>query len=238
MDPYLTLVKRLSLMEAEASLAISEALDKPEDLYKQYVETEKVDEQDFEYFRDQDPTADKYLSWMLKQVARYGEQYSNLEIANVVKEFEQQKKRKKLSQPDINQHDMESARHDIENAKKMETQQDKKKIQGEGIEILEDDENKRVALITSYEACHKYGKGSKWCVSADPPQGKKDWDQYYRQRERIYIVWDKNKPHDPKYHKWLIEVPLHGEPTAWDAQDNDYTFEKYLEITGFGEEDD
>ena len=83
----------------------------------------------------------------------------------------------------------------------------------EGAELIVENEDWFVYLITSPEASKRYGDGSKWCITQ--PQW---WKKYQRRMTFYFLISKKLDPSD-KWFKIAVQLPKKGEPAYWDAQD-------------------
>lgn len=89
----------------------------------------------------------------------------------------------------------------------------------DGAKIVYEDDSWTVYLIETESAAVKYGKGTKWCISA-----KKDnmFQTYYHDNEEtIYFVISKIKPSsDPMYKVAVVVETAKHKPVGWDSSDN------------------
>lgn len=77
-----------------------------------------------------------------------------------------------------------------------EEKENKKKLAKEGAEILFEDESWLVYKIKTFEACKKYGAGSRWCITGKNMQGQEAygnryWDSYTRDGTQFYFFLKK-----------------------------------------------
>ena len=71
-------------------------------------------------------------------------------------------------------------------AAKTKTQQ-KREQKVAGAELVYEDENNKIYHITTWEAAKLYGKGTKWCISGDTPDGEAAFNMY-NGKHTIYVA--------------------------------------------------
>ena len=182
-----TKLETIIMEELEQTLLAEGRLDDVKKKYPELAERGAIDE-----LSKGDPSGNNaYLGWMAKQLgifysltqgvddkseqldmrARHPEQ-----IANVVKQFHQNKQR--LEKKDIYQYysigDLQDAVNELGKTRSQKRKFEKEEAM-EGSEIIYEDENFfAIRPFTQQASCH-YGANSKWCISA---RGNNYFDQY------------------------------------------------------------
>jgi hypothetical protein len=119
----------------------------------------------------------------------------------------------------------------VDDLKGTKTKSEEKKLKKmEGAELVAQNKDYYVYLITTHDAAMTYGSGSKWCITqADG----RYWGKYSA-RNNFYFFIAKNKPKEDPLYKVAMTVNSKGKKTYWNALDHqiekpptqiDYTFE-------------
>jgi hypothetical protein len=99
-----------------------------------------------------------------------------------------------------------------------------KKLIRYGAKILFQDENWLVYAINNFEACQKYGAGTKWCITGknmdgDDVYGRKYWDSYTRDGNEFFFFLKKGSNE-----KFAVMIDEGREHTIFDPQDREIPF--------------
>jgi len=195
------------------------------DVYKKFVETDKVPEDVFQQFRKEDPSkTNKYLLWMCRQYILNPERSRH--IIDVVKLFDQQIQRKVLTgeAADIYKHDLDSADQVAQQISKKKTKtQVKREIKSESI-IVDETDDYLIVVPESYGASCFYGANTKWCISGKTAEY---WEQYWKANVKIYIVIDKRKNK-----KYAIAVYPNGDIECYDEEDGAISIKRIEKAIG------
>jgi len=195
------------------------------DVYKQFVETDKVPEDVFQQFRKEDPSkTNKYLLWMCKQYILNPERSRH--IIDVVKLFDSQIKRGILKgkEADIYKHDLNSADEAAQQVSKKKTKtQVKREVKSESV-IVDETDDYLIVVPESHAASCFYGANTKWCTSAKTANY---WKRYWKENAKIYIIIDKRKNK-----KYAAAVYPNGKIECFDEQDNPIPIETIEKAIG------
>jgi signal peptidase I len=95
---------------------------------------------------------------------------------------------------------------------------EKRFIAQKGAEVTYEDDRFLVLYITTKDASKKYGKGTKWCISAEKDN---QWDYYYKNRgSRFYFIID-YKTKFKTLSKIAVEFDEYNKDvTVWNTTDN------------------
>jgi hypothetical protein len=85
--------------------------------------------------------------------------------------------------------------------------------------LIYEDENYRVRRIYTKEAMTIYGKGSKWCISAD---SLNMWDKYEIRGDVFFIVFSKKISYNSQFNKFIVQMCSNRELHIWDRSDINY----------------
>lgn len=100
---------------------------------------------------------------------------------------------------------------------KVSNTQKKKRIKEEGAELIAENEDWIVLHITTYEACCKYGAGSRWCITTE--NNDHYWKHYTQGGSQFYFLLSKNRPETDKWYKIALQYNNKNSMTFWDAPD-------------------
>ena len=104
-----------------------------------------------------------------------------------------------------------------------------RKVQKQSKEVILDNDKFFIVSPKSTEASCYYGKGTKWCTSADD---ENMFDNYTEKGVKLYYIFDKNKKDHPHWRKVAIAVFRGGEAEGYDAGDHEINIESYLKQMG------
>jgi len=151
----------------------------------------KYPQVDIEYLSEADLSGrDKYLPWMVKMVVKNNE--AKDAVANAAREFHRNVDR--LSRKDLFRY---KSYEDVIRAVSAlsPTRKEKAGVASEGVREIFNDDKLRVIEVTNKEAAIKYGKGTRWCISATKSNNL--FDDYYWKGSRMFIFL----PKDPSKEK-------------------------------------
>jgi hypothetical protein len=111
-----------------------------------------------------------------------------------------------------------------EEEEKIKTKEQEKKLVQEGAKILFQDDNWLVYAIKNFEACQKYGAGTKWCITGtniegDDVYGRRYWDSYTRDGNEFYFFLKKGSNE-----KFAVMIDEGGDHTIFNPQDREMPF--------------
>jgi hypothetical protein len=94
----------------------------------------------------------------------------------------------------------------------------------EGSKILFQDDNWLVYAIENFEACQKYGAGTKWCITGknmdgEDAYGRRYWDSYTRDGNDFYFFLKKGSND-----KFAVMIDEGGEHTIFDPRDREIPY--------------
>lgn len=105
----------------------------------------------------------------------------------------------------------------IDNVKGSKTKSEEKKIKKmEGAELVAQNKDYYVYLITNHDAAMTYGSGTKWCITQ--PNGTY-WGRYSA-RNNFYFFIAKNKTKEDPSYKVAMTVDRDSKKTYWNALDH------------------
>lgn len=98
------------------------------------------------------------------------------------------------------------------------------KLIEEGAEILFEDDKWFVYFIKNFEACQKYGAGTKWCITGtnmdgDDVYGRRYWDSYKRDGNQFYFFLRKGSNE-----KFAVMIDEGGDHTIFNPKDREIPF--------------
>jgi len=93
---------------------------------------------------------------------------------------------------------------------------EKRFIAQQGSEVTYEDDRFLVLYITTEEASKKYGKGTKWCISAEKDN---QWDRYKDRGSRFYFIID-YKTKFKTLSKIAVEFVDNKTTKVWNSKDN------------------
>jgi len=104
----------------------------------------------------------------------------------------------------------------------------------EGATVVYEDGRYKILRIDTREASLIYGKGTKWCISANNDVGgHQAFDTYYAEGcNNIYFIISKNNNMDDPLYKVAVVVSPHGVLSAWDSKDKEIGFSETMKILG------
>jgi hypothetical protein len=108
--------------------------------------------------------------------------------------------------------------------KEIEQKETEKNIIKEGAKILFEDDNWLVYEIKNFEACQKYGAGTKWCITGknmdgDDAYGRRYWDSYTADGNDFYFFLKKGSNE-----KFAVMIDEGGDHTIFNPQDREIPF--------------
>jgi hypothetical protein len=197
-----------------------------EDLYKQFVETDKVPKEAFNFFVESDPTKkQKYLQWMLKQYTLFPERKTH--IKDVMIQFDKliSKEKIKGGDSDIFQYDLETLDKKISEISKEKTKGEVKREEKSKATRIKETDRYLIVVPESYESSCYYGANTKWCISG---RTASYWKEYWLRGVGIYIVIDKEKNK-----KYAVAVDPHTDKKeVYDEQDRQIGFNALVKKLG------
>jgi hypothetical protein len=107
---------------------------------------------------------------------------------------------------------------------KINAKEQEKKLIQDGAKILFQDDKWLVYAIENFEACQKYGAGTKWCITGknmdgDDAYGRRYWDSYTRDGNDFYFFLKKGSND-----KFAVMIDEGGEHTIFDPTDRQIPF--------------
>lgn len=108
--------------------------------------------------------------------------------------------------------------------------QKKKETKAEGATVVADTPKWLVLSPHNPEASRFYGKGTKWCISAETGN---HWCTYRGKLWKHYFFLSKDRPPEDIYYKIALSVKPDGNYDIRDAADADVQAEKFEQVTGF-----
>ena len=132
-------------------------------------------------------TNGKYLHWIVRE---YVNGYFLAEDVSQVKEVLEQfhKRKQQLNQKDINQYNFQELEDLMDSMKEQETptskRQQAQKIKTEGAKVVAQDASGTIVQLLTEEAANYYGKGTKWCTTAD----NDNMFEFYSQKGPLYVL--------------------------------------------------
>ena len=117
-----------------------------------------------------DPTNGKYLHWIVREYANgYFLSEDVSQVKEVLSEFH--KRKQQLDQKDINQYSFQELEDLMDSMKEQEAPKSKRQqtqaIKTEGVKVVAQDSSGTMVQLLTEEAANYYGKGTKWCTTAD-----------------------------------------------------------------------
>jgi hypothetical protein len=111
-----------------------------------------------------------------------------------------------------------------EEEEKINAKEQEKKLIQDGAKILFQDDKWLVYAIENFEACQKYGAGTKWCITGknidgDDAYGRRYWDSYTRDGNAFYFFLKKGSNE-----KFAVMIDEGGEHTIFDPTDRQIPF--------------
>lgn len=157
----------------------------------------------------------KYLSWVGKNLDAIGFDEKISKLSNAVKRFDSISS--SLPITDLYQYKSDdqlySALDEYENKQRRVVRQ----VEGGNV-VFEDDKFFVVNPLNHKTSCY-YGKGTKWCTSAEE---NNQFNRYNEDGKLFYIIDKRLKTDDP-YYKVALLNKFEGDKSWWDAKDNSFT---------------
>jgi hypothetical protein len=157
----------------------------------------------------------KYLSWVGKNLDAIGFDEKISKLSNAVKRFDSISSNLPIT--DLYQYKSDdqlySALEEYENKQRRVVRQ----VEGGNV-VFEDDKFFVVNPLNHKTSCY-YGKGTKWCTSADE---NNQFNRYNEDGKLFYIIDKRLKTDDPFYKVALLNK-FEGDKSWWDAKDNSFT---------------
>lgn len=178
---------------------------------------------DIQKMSDADPTpTKKYIQYNTK--ALVSKEASVDDIIGVMTRFE--KFGNKLQKKDIYQWKFSDLVKELDKFKDTVTNKEKSELASKGAEKIFEDDKSIVYFISSKDASCKYGKGTKWCITA---ADEKHFENYRENNVIFYFIISKNTPADDPYHKVAVSIERDSDNkfspsnsiTIFDAEDNE-----------------
>lgn len=157
----------------------------------------------------------KYLSWVGKNLDAIGFDEKISKLSNAVKRFDSISSNLPIT--DLYQYKTDdqlySALDEYENKQRRVVRQ----VEGGNV-VFEDDKFFVVNPLNHKTSCY-YGKGTKWCTSAEE---NNQFNRYNEDGKLFYIIDKRLKTDDP-YYKVALLNKFEGDKSWWDAKDNSFT---------------
>ncbi len=170
---------------------------------KAFLSTGKIGPEDFERLTllDSTPTK-KYLD----SICRFFlEGHSEEEIKNYIEKFHTLGFN--LPKKDINLYDFQELKTILDN---YTSKNQKDKEVTKDINVVYEDERFFIVRPDTFEQSAKYGRRTKWCITATDGTGQKAWDGYRRLGYTFYFITDKSLPSTNPLYKVAIAVDKKG----------------------------
>lgn len=157
----------------------------------------------------------KYLSWVGKNLDAIGFDEKISKLSNAVKRFDSISSNLPIT--DLYQYKSDdqlySELDEYENKQRRVVRQ----VEGGNV-VFEDDKFFVVNPLNHKTSCY-YGKGTKWCTSAEE---NNQFNRYNEDGKLFYIIDKRLKTDDP-YYKVALLNKFEGDKSWWDAKDNSFT---------------
>ena len=115
--------------------------------------------------------------------------------------------------------DWEEFKTFVDQLKEQKSKSEMKKLQKmEGAQLVAENDDWRVYLITTHEAAKIYGSNTKWCITQQSPLY---WNKYSRFSNFYFLISKTREPED-NWAKIALQVERNGKKTYWDAPDHRY----------------
>ncbi len=193
---------------------------------KAFLTTGKISPEDFDRLTllDSTPTK-KYLD----SICRFFlEGHSEQEIKTYVDKFNTLGSN--LPKKDINLYTFEELKSSLDNY----ISKNQKDKLAKDIEVIYEDERFFVVSPDTFEQSAKYGRGTKWCITATDGTGEKMWKRYRQLSITFYFITDKSLPSTNPLYKICIAVDREGQITYYNnstvnSLNDEIDGEKYVE---------
>ena len=134
-----------------------------------------------------DPTNGKYLHWIVREyVNGYFLSEDVSQVKDVLEQFH--KRKQQLNQKDINQYNFQELEDLMDEMKEQESPTSKRQqaqaIKTEGAKVIAQDSSGTIVELLTQEAANYYGKGTKWCTTAD----NDNMFGYYAKKGPLYVL--------------------------------------------------
>lgn len=159
-----------------------------------------------------DEVPQKYLDWVGKHldVVNFDGQFNQL--VQALKKFEKTSTNFPIT--DLYQYKSISEFMDAVKTYENRQRRDIKRMEGGNV-VYDDGRYFIVNPLTQQASCY-YGKGTKWCTSAD---GNAHFERYNQDGKLFYIL-DRNLPTDDPHYKVALLRKFDGDKSYWDAKDD------------------
>ncbi len=171
---------------------------------KAFLSTGKIGPEDFERLTTLDVTPTKKY---LDSICRFFlEGHSEEEIKTYIEKFNTLGSN--LPKKDINLYSFEELKSSLDS---YTSKNQKDKLVTKDIEVVYEDERFFIVRPETFEQSAKYGRGTKWCITATDGTGEEAWKGYRQLGITFYFVTDKSLlPKNPLY-KVAIAVDKEGQ---------------------------
>ncbi len=170
---------------------------------KAFLNTGKIGPEDFERLTSLDSTpTKKYLDSICRF---YLEGHSEQDIKTYIDKFHTLGSN--LPKKDINLYSFEELKSNLDG---YTSKNQKDKAITKDINVVYEDERFFIVRPDTFEQSAKYGRGTKWCITATDGTGKYTWDSYRRLGINFYFITDKSLPSTDPLYKVCIAVDEDG----------------------------
>ncbi len=194
---------------------------------KAFLTTGKIGPEDFERLTLLDVTPTKKY---LDSICRFFlEGHSEEEIKTYIDKFHTLGAN--LPKKDITLYSFEELKSSIDN---YTSKNQKDKLVTKDIEVVYEDERFFIVRPDTFEQSAKYGRGTKWCITATDGTGQEAWERYREYLINFYFVTDKSLPSTNPLYKVAIAVNRKGEiiyeaNSTVDSLNGEIDGEEYIE---------
>lgn len=172
----------------------------------------------------------KYIRWLVKNISWFDNSeydYHNYDVlANSINYFDEKISRFEVK--DIYKYDVDSLIKCVKKNMEKETKAQKSIQASKGTEIVFENGLCKVLKITTKEASVKYGKGTKWCISASKDNRWKDYYEGYDSAIYFLLLKDENK----KNEKYAFEIEFAGVTKVYDVTDREMDYNEIKVLFG------
>ncbi len=157
------------------------------------------------------------------------EGHSEQEIKNYIDKFHTLGSN--LPKKDINLYSFEELKSSLDN---YTSKNQKDKTTSSDVDVVYEDERFFIVRPVNFQQSAKYGRGTKWCITATDGTGENAWNGYYiNYQNAFYFITDKSLPSTDPLHKVCITVDRdgkiqNGENTTVNALDEPINGKEYL----------
>ncbi len=194
---------------------------------KAFLTTGKIGPEDFERLTALDVTPKKKY---LDSICRFFlEGHSEEEIKTYIEKFNTLGSN--LPKKDINLYSFEELKSSLDS---YTSKNQKDKLVTKDIEVVYEDERFFIVRPETFEQSAKYGRGTKWCITATDGTGQEAWDGYRKSGLTFYFITDKSLPSTNPLYKVAIAVDEDGNITyadnsTVDSLNEEIDGEEYIE---------